>query len=106
LAARGLTSGVLVGNVVYLLLAAAVPTGFRLRRPCPRAAGLRRVFGFPLGLDLALVELFGSGVLLEQLIQLLEVLGLISDAVAVKDASSKATDGIMNGYLVIDRRQL
>jgi hypothetical protein len=25
----------------------------------------RRVFGFPLGLDLALVELFGSGVLLE-----------------------------------------
>jgi hypothetical protein len=65
LAARGLTSGVLVGNVVYLLLAVAVPTGFRLRRPCPRAAGLRRVFGFPLGLDLALVELFGSGVLLK-----------------------------------------
>jgi hypothetical protein len=27
LAARGLTSGVLVGNVVYLLLTAAVPTG-------------------------------------------------------------------------------
>jgi hypothetical protein len=106
LAARGLTSGVLVGDVVYLLLAATVPTGFCLRRPCPRVAGLRRVFGFPLGLDLALVELFGSGVLLEQLIQLLEVLGWISDAVAVKDASPKATDGIVNGYLVINRRQL
>jgi hypothetical protein len=39
LAARGLTSGVLVGDVVYLLLAAAVPTGFCLRRPRPRAAG-------------------------------------------------------------------
>jgi hypothetical protein len=106
LAARGLTSGVLVGDVVYLLLAAAVPIGFCLRRSHPRAAGLRRVFGFPLGLDLALVELFGSGILLEQLIQLLEVLGWISDAVAVKDASPKATDGIVNGYLVIDQRQL
>jgi hypothetical protein len=30
LAARGLTSGVLVGDVVYLLLAVAVPTGFCL----------------------------------------------------------------------------
>jgi hypothetical protein len=40
------------------------------------------------------------------LIQLLEVLGWISDAVAVKDASPKATDGIVNGYLVINRRQL
>jgi hypothetical protein len=106
LAARGLTSGVLVGDVVYLLLAAAVPTRFCLRRSRPHAARLRRVFGFPLGLDLALVELFGSGILLEQLIQLLEVLGWISDAVAVKDASPKATDGIVNGYLVIDRRQL
>jgi hypothetical protein len=106
LAARGLTSGVLVGDVVYLLLVATVPTGFCLRRSRPRVAGLWRVFGFPLGLDLALVELFGSGVLLEQLIQLLEVLGWISDAMAVKHASPKATDGIVNGYLVIDRRQL
>jgi hypothetical protein len=83
LAARGLTSGVQVGNVVYLLLATAVPTGFWLRRSRPRAAGLQRVFGFLMGLDLALAELFGSGVLLEQLIQLLEVLGWISDAVVV-----------------------
>jgi hypothetical protein len=68
LSARGLTSGVLVGDVVYLLLTAAVPTGVCLRRPRPRMAGLRRVFGFPLRLDFALVELFGSGVFFEQLI--------------------------------------
>jgi hypothetical protein len=61
LAARGLASGVLVGDVVYLLLIAAVPTGVCLRRPGPHTAGLRRVFRFPLGLDFALVELFGSG---------------------------------------------
>jgi hypothetical protein len=60
-AARGLASGVLVGNVVHLLLIAAVPTGIWLRRPRPRAAGLWSVFGFPLRLDFALVELFGSG---------------------------------------------
>jgi hypothetical protein len=62
LAVRGLASGVLVGDVVHLLLIAAVPTGVCLRGPRPRAAGLRRVFGFPLRLDFALVELFGSGV--------------------------------------------
>jgi hypothetical protein len=106
LAARGLTNGVLVGDVVYLLLTAAVPTGVWLRRSRPCSAGLRRVFGFPLGLDLALVELFGSGIFFEQLIQLLEVLGWISDAVAVKDAIAKATDGVVNGDLVINRRQL
>jgi hypothetical protein len=65
LAARGLTSGVLVGDVVYLLLTAAVPTRVCLRRPRPRTAGLRRVFRFPLRLDFALVELFGSGVFFE-----------------------------------------
>jgi hypothetical protein len=62
LATRGLASGVLVGDVVHLLLIAAVPTGVWLRRPCPRAAGLWSVFGFPLRLDFALVELFGSGI--------------------------------------------
>jgi hypothetical protein len=65
LAARGLTSGVLVGDVVHLLLTAAIPTGVCLRRSHPRMAGLRRVFGFPLGLDFALVELFGSGIFFE-----------------------------------------
>jgi hypothetical protein len=65
LAARGLTSGVLVGDVVYLLLTAAILTGVCLRRPRPRTAGLRRVFRFPLRLDFALVELFGSGIFFE-----------------------------------------
>jgi hypothetical protein len=65
LAARGLANGVLVGDVVYLLLIAAVPIGVCLRRPRPRTAGLRRVFMFPLRLDFALVELFGSGVFFE-----------------------------------------
>jgi hypothetical protein len=106
LAARGLTSGVLVGDVVHLLLIAAVPTGVCLRWPCPCAAGLQGVFGFPLRLDFALVELFGSGVFFEQLIQLLEVPGRIPDAVAIKDAGPKATYGVVDGDLVIDRRQL
>jgi hypothetical protein len=52
------------------------------------------------------VELFGSGIFFEQLIELLQVLGWIPDAVVVKDASPKATNGIMNGNLVINRRQL
>jgi hypothetical protein len=51
LAARGLTSGGLVGDVVHLLLIAAVPTGVCLRGPCPSAVGLWRVFGLPLRLD-------------------------------------------------------
>jgi hypothetical protein len=62
LAAGGLASGVLVGDVVHLLLIAVVPTGVWLRRPRPRAARLWSVFGFPLRLDFALVELFGSGI--------------------------------------------
>jgi hypothetical protein len=65
LAARGLANGVLVGDVVYLLLIAAVPTGVCLRRPRPRTTRLRRVFRFPLRLDFALVELFRSGVFFE-----------------------------------------
>jgi hypothetical protein len=63
LTAWGLAGGVLVGNVMHLLLAATVPTRVGLRRSCPCSVGLRRVLGFPLGLDLALVELFGSGIL-------------------------------------------
>jgi hypothetical protein len=46
-------------------------------------AGLRRVLGLSLRLDLALMELFGSGVLLEQLIELLEIFGWVPDAVTV-----------------------
>jgi hypothetical protein len=104
--ARGLTNGVLVGNVMHLLLTTAVPTGVWLRMSCPCSAGLWRVLGFPLGLDLALVELFGSGIFFKQLIELLEVLGWVPDAVTVKDANPKATDGVVNGNWVVDRRQL
>jgi hypothetical protein len=53
LAARGVSSGVLVGDVVHLLLIAAVSTGVWLRSPHPRAAGLWSIFGFPLRLNLA-----------------------------------------------------
>jgi hypothetical protein len=62
LAARGLTSGVLVGDVVHLLLIAAVLTRVWLRSPRPRAAGLWSIFGFPLRLNFALVEFFGFGI--------------------------------------------
>jgi hypothetical protein len=68
LATRGISSGVLVGDIVHLLLIAAVSTGVRLRSPRPRAAGLWGIFWLPLGLNLALVELFGFGVLFKQLI--------------------------------------
>jgi hypothetical protein len=68
LAARGVSSGVLVGDVVHLLLIAAVSTGVLLRSPRPRAAGLWSIFGLPLRLNLALVDLFGFGVFFKQLI--------------------------------------
>jgi hypothetical protein len=68
LATRGVGSGVLVSDIVHLLLIAAVSTGVWLRSPRPRAAGLWGIFWLPLGLNLALVELFGFGVLLKQLI--------------------------------------
>jgi hypothetical protein len=42
----------------------------------------------------------------KQLIELLEVLVWVPDAVTVKDASPKSTDGVVNGNLVVDRRQL
>jgi hypothetical protein len=44
---------------------------------------MRRVLGLSLRLDLALMELFGSGVLLKQLIELLEVFGWVPDTVTV-----------------------
>jgi hypothetical protein len=106
LAARGLTSGGLVGDVVHLLLIATVSAGIYLRGLRPSAARLRGVFGLPLRLDFALVELFGSSIFLKHLIQLLEVPGRVPDAVAVEEADPKATNGIVDGDLVIDRRQL
>jgi hypothetical protein len=68
LATRGVSSGVPVGDVVHLLLIAAVATGVLLRSPRPRAAGLCSIFGLPLGLNLALVKLFGFGLFFKQLI--------------------------------------
>jgi hypothetical protein len=62
LAARGVGSRVLVGDVVHVLLIAAVSTGVWLRSPRPRATGLWSIFGFSLRLNLALVELFGFGI--------------------------------------------
>jgi hypothetical protein len=68
LAARGVSSGVLVGDVVHLLLIVAVSTGVWLRSPRPRATGLWSIFGFPLGLNLPLVEFFGFGIFFKKLI--------------------------------------
>ena len=79
----GLAGGVLVGYVMHLLLTAVVPTGVLLRRPYPGSAGLRRVLGLSLRLNLALIELFESGVLHKQLIELLEVFGWVPDAVTL-----------------------
>jgi hypothetical protein len=61
----GFSGGLLVGNVVHLMMIAVVPAGVWLRRPGLGPAGLRRVLGLPLRLDLALMELFGAGVLLK-----------------------------------------
>jgi hypothetical protein len=58
---------VLVGDVVHLLLIAAVSIGVLLRSPRPRAAGPWSILRLPLGLNLALVELFGFGVFFKQL---------------------------------------
>jgi hypothetical protein len=68
LATRGVSSGVLVGDAVHLLLIAAVSTRVWLRSPRPRAAGLWSIFGFSLRLNLALVELFGFGIFFKELI--------------------------------------
>ena len=48
LAARGISSRLLVDDVVHLLLTAAISTGVWLRSPRPSAAGLRGIFGLPL----------------------------------------------------------
>ena len=48
LATRGVSSRLLVCDVVHLLLTAAISTGVWLRSPRPCAAGLRGIFGLPL----------------------------------------------------------
>jgi hypothetical protein len=59
----GLSGWVLVGYVVHLLMIAVVPAGVWLCWPGLGSAGLRRVLGFPLRFNLALMELLRPGVL-------------------------------------------
>jgi hypothetical protein len=61
----GLSSWVLIGYGVHLLMIAIVPTEVWLRRPGPGSAGLRRVLGLPLRFNLALMELLRPGILLK-----------------------------------------
>ena len=61
----GFFGWLLVGNVVHLMMIVVVLARVWLRWPVPGSAGLRRVLGLPLRLDLALMELFGPSVLLK-----------------------------------------
>jgi hypothetical protein len=93
----------LVGDGVYLLLVVISPAGIGLCRPDPSSTRLQSVLGFSLRFYLALVQLLGPGVFFEQLIELLQVLGRVSDVVAVQDAGAKTADCIMDCYVVVDR---
>jgi hypothetical protein len=97
------SGGVLASDGVHLLLVAVLPTGIGLRRLDPCSIGLRNVLEFPLRFYLALVQLFRPGVLFEQLIELLQVFGWVSDAVVVQDAGTETADCIVDGYVVVDR---
>ena len=92
----------MVGNGVYLLLVSVFLVGIGLRQPNPGSVGLWSVFGLPLRFYLALVELLGPGVFFEQLVELLQVFGWVSDAVAVQDADAKTADCIMDFYVVVN----
>jgi membrane-bound metal-dependent hydrolase YbcI (DUF457 family) len=61
----GPTGWVLVGYVVHLLIIVVVPAGVWLCWPGPGSARLRRVLGFPLRFNLALMELLRPSVLLK-----------------------------------------
>jgi hypothetical protein len=93
---------VLVGDGVYLLLVSVFPVGIGLRRSDLGFVGLRSVLGLPLRFYLALVELFGPGVFFEQLVELLQVFGRVSDAVAVANDDAKTADCIMDFYVVVN----
>ena len=83
LVANCVSDEMLVGEVVHLLLIAIVPARVGLRQPDPRSAGLQSVLGFPLRFYLALVQLLGPGIFFEQLVELLQVFGRVSDAMVV-----------------------
>jgi hypothetical protein len=61
----GLSGWVLIGYVVHLLVTAAILSGVWLRCPGLGSAGLWRVLRFPLRFNIALMQLFGPGILLE-----------------------------------------
>ena len=103
---KRVSGGVLVGGGVRLLLVVIFPAGVGLRRPDPCSAGLLSVLGFPLRLYLALVQFLGPGIFFEQLVELLQVFGRVSDAVAVQDAGAETADCIMDYYVVVNRWQL
>jgi hypothetical protein len=65
LAMGRLSSWVLIGYIVHLLMIAIVPAGVWLRQPGPGSAGLRRVLGLPLRFNLALMELLRPSILLK-----------------------------------------
>jgi hypothetical protein len=80
---NSVSGGVWIGDGVDLLLVAVWPAGFGLHRPDPCSPRLWSVLGFPLRLYIALMQLFGPGVLFIQLTQLLQVFGWVSYVVAV-----------------------
>jgi hypothetical protein len=77
LATSCVSSGMLVGNGVHLLLVAVCPAGFGLRRSDPFSARLWGVLGLPLRFYLALMLFLRPGV------QLLQVFGWVSYVVAI-----------------------
>jgi hypothetical protein len=103
LMASSFSGWVLIGYVVHLLVTAAVTSGVWLRRLGLGSAGLWGVLRLPLRFNLSLMQLFGPGILLEKLVQLLEIFGWVPDAVTIHDASPKAADGVMDRDVVVDR---
>jgi hypothetical protein len=65
LVTSSLSGWMLIGYVVHLLVTAAISSGVWLRWPGPGSAGLRRVLRLPLRFNLALMQLFGLGILLK-----------------------------------------
>jgi hypothetical protein len=61
-ATSGVSSLLLIGDVVHLGLVTVWPAGVGLRRSNPCPAGLRSVLGFTLRFDFSLVEFFGPSI--------------------------------------------
>jgi hypothetical protein len=102
LTANCVSGGVLVGDGVHLLLVAIFLAGVGLCRPDPYSAGLWSFLGFPLRFYLALVQFPGPGIFFEQLVELLQIIGRVSDAVAIQDVGMKTADCIMDCYVIVN----